>query len=163
MINIRNNKLTLFLSWTAMLLWLVLIFSLSAQPATQSNNLSTGVTVIVVETIERIVPSVDFDIKSFNNLIRKSAHFFAYLLLGVLVMNAFRKSGFTISWGLLLTLLVCVLFAVSDELHQLFVSGRGPRVMDVIIDSTGAIVGIGIYLLIYRVKHKCLYYQHFMV
>jgi VanZ family protein len=39
----------------------------------------------------------------------------------------------------------CVLYAVSDEVHQLFVPGRGAQVTDVLIDNAGAFVGIGIY------------------
>lgn len=148
MINIIHKKLHFILSWTAVLLWLVLIFNLSAQPREQSNNLSTGVTEIIIETVERVVPNIDFDIEGINHLVRKNAHFFAYLLLGILVMNAFRKSRFKIRLALLLTLIFCVLFAASDELHQLFVSGRGPQVADVLLDSTGVIVGIGIYVLI---------------
>ncbi|GAA4069041.1 hypothetical protein GCM10022410_13710 [Amphibacillus indicireducens] len=41
---------------------------------------------------------------------------------------------------------ICVLFAISDEVHQLFVPGRAGQVMDVVIDTTGAIAGISGYL-----------------
>ena len=50
-----------------------------------------------------------------------------------------------------LSLLVCVLYAISDELHQLFVSGRGAQVKDVLIDSAGATVGVCLYWGICRV------------
>ena len=50
-----------------------------------------------------------------------------------------------------LSLFVCVLYAISDEVHQLFVSGRGAQVKDVLIDSAGAIVGVGLYLVISRI------------
>jgi VanZ family protein len=39
---------------------------------------------------------------------------------------------------------ICVLCAMLDEFHQLFVPGRGAQVKDVIIDTVGAIVGIGV-------------------
>ncbi|MGV8147186.1 MAG: VanZ family protein [Alkaliphilus sp.] len=45
-----------------------------------------------------------------------------------------------------LTLLVCVLYAISDETHQIFVPGRSAQVSDILIDSVGAAVGILIYL-----------------
>jgi VanZ family protein len=47
--------------------------------------------------------------------------------------------------GILLVLaagVICVGVASSDEFHQLFVYGRGASVKDVLIDSSGAFVGI---------------------
>lgn len=75
--------------------------------------------------------------------IRKTAHFSVYLLLGVLVMNALRRSGVIGLKAVALAIGICVLYAVSDEVHQLFVPGRGGQARDVLIDSAGAILGIG--------------------
>jgi VanZ family protein len=49
-----------------------------------------------------------------------------------------RSGKKKISW----MILICVLYAISDEIHQSFVPGRGPSIIDVFIDSTGAITGI---------------------
>ncbi len=54
----------------------------------------------------------------------------------------------------MLSLMICILYAISDEVHQSFVPGRGPGVMDVLIDSAGAMVGIGMYEMISRIKRK---------
>ena len=35
-----------------------------------------------------------------------------------------------------------VLFAISDEIHQFFVPGRGCEVTDMIIDSIGGFIGV---------------------
>lgn len=137
-------SLNKFLSWTAVLLWMVVIFNLSSQPAHQSNKLSTGVTQVIVETVAKVAPNTNFDIS--NHIVRKNAHFFAYLILGVVVMNAIR--------GKSLSLLICVLYAIWDEVHQMFVPGRGPGVKDVFIDSSGAAVGILVCLVIMRIKKK---------
>jgi VanZ family protein len=51
------------------------------------------VTEVIVETIERVAPSTDLDVKSINHKVRKNAHFFAYLVLAILTINAFRRSG----------------------------------------------------------------------
>jgi len=40
---------------------------------------------------------------------------------------------------------LCFAYAVSDEFHQYFVPGRGPRWGDVMLDSFGAALGIIIY------------------
>lgn len=134
------------LSWTAVLLWMILIFNLSSQVAEQSNELSTGITEVIIIIIEKVDPNADFDIHAFNHIIRKNAHFFAYFVLGILVINAFRRSGVFGYKSIVLALLICVLYAVSDEVHQYFVPGRGPGVKDVFIDSAGAVVGIMLYL-----------------
>ncbi|AOT70122.1 VanZ family protein [Geosporobacter ferrireducens] len=135
----------IILSWTAVLLWMLLIFLLSAQPAQQSNQLSKGLTGVIIETAEKVTSSFEININRFNHLLRKNAHFFAYLILGVLVINAFRKSEVVGVRGVVLTLVICVIYAISDELHQLFVPGRGGQLRDVLIDSAGVIVGIIIY------------------
>jgi VanZ family protein len=54
-----------------------------------------------------------------------------------------------------LSLAICIIYAVSDELHQLFVPGRGCQLKDVIIDTAGAVSGTAIYnaVNILRTKH----------
>jgi len=126
---------------------MILIFNLSSQVAQQSNQLSTGIAEIIVKTVERIIPQADLDIYKLNNLVRKSTHFFLYLVFGPLVVNALRRSGVYGYRSIVLVLLICVLYAISDEVHQLFVPDRGGEVKDIIIDSAGATVGIGLYLL----------------
>ena len=118
---------------------MALIFYLSHQPATESNSLSTGITERVVAIIERVTSDIDFDVSNFNHIIRKNAHFFAYLILGVLVSNALKNNGLK---GFIIALAICILYAISDEVHQLFIPGRAGQVRDVIIDSAGAVVGI---------------------
>ncbi|MDD4756454.1 MAG: VanZ family protein [Prolixibacteraceae bacterium] len=139
-----------FFFYTAVILWMALIFNLSSQVAMQSNELSTGITEVIVKTVQKIAPKADFDLKSFNHMLRKNAHFFAYLVLGILVLTALRRSGATGCRSVALALGICVLYAISDEVHQLFVPGRGGQVKDVIIDSAGAGVGIGVYKVVGR-------------
>ena len=139
------------ISWIAVILWTVLIFSLSHQPVAQSSQLSVGITEVIVEKVEKVSPNVEFNIGSFHHIVRKNAHFFLYLVFSFLVMNALRRSGMHGYRMIGLSLFVCVLYAISDEVHQLFVPGRGALVKDVLIDSAGAIVGIGLYLVISRI------------
>jgi len=51
-------------------------------------------------------------------------------------------------------LLICILYASSDEMHQIFVPSRGAQVNDVIIDTAGACVGILVYSIISRKKEN---------
>ncbi len=131
---------------------MALIFYLSHQPATQSASLSGGVMEQVIKLVEKIVPSVKFDSQLLHYMIRKSAHFFAYLVLGVLVANSLRTMdsiSLTRTQLVLSAILICVLYAISDEVHQVFVPGRAGQIKDVFIDSAGATVGIGILSLLH--------------
>ena len=128
--------------WLLVVLWMALIFSQSHKPAPESNKLSRGVTEKIVEAVEKVNPDVDINIRSFNNIIRKYAHFFSYLVLGVLVAAGFRSRG-VYGYELVgFTMLLCVGYAITDEVHQLFLPGRGGQVRDVLIDSVGALVGV---------------------
>lgn len=151
---VKNKKrMIIQISWLAVILWMILIYNLSSQVAEQSDKLSKGVTEIIIEIVERVAPKAEFDISSYNHIVRKYAHFFAYLVLGILV-TAMRKSGRNSLKGVVLTLSICVLYAISDEVHQFFVQGRGSQVTDVLIDSAGAMVGIGVYMLIDKMVMK---------
>lgn len=69
-------------------------------------------------------------------------------------MYGLRISGVDRSKRIAIALLTCVLYAISDEVHQSFVPGRGAQVKDVLIDSAGAIVGIGMSLGLSRLGKK---------
>lgn len=141
--------MTKIISWAPVILWMALIFYFSQQQATTSNELSTGITEVIIQTVEKIAPDMGVDLRGFNHIVRKNAHFLIYLVLGVLVIIALRRSGVHGYYrAMVLTILICALYAISDEVHQLFVNGRGPQVKDVLIDSAGAIVGISLFCMI---------------
>lgn len=112
----KIRKLTIIISWVLVLLWMGLIFYLSSKPAVQSKEMSKEVTEIVVQMIQRIAPNkvTYLDIQRVHFLIRKNAHFFSYLVLGILILNAMRRSGVK---GIMTAFLICVLYATSDEFH----------------------------------------------
>lgn len=82
-----------------------------------------------------------------HHFIRKNAHFFIYLILGVLVKYALNSSGIKGVKAIGIGLLICVGYAFSDEAHQLLVPGRGGQLSDVVIDSWGAGLGIALHIL----------------
>lgn len=141
----KNKKLVL--AYAVVIFWMVLIFKLSSQPAVQSGKLSGAVSAINIKAVEKVTPNVKFNIKEFNHMVRKNAHFFVYLFLGVFMITVLRGSGVHGLKCIVFALLICILYAASDEIHQVFVPGRGAQVQDVIIDSAGASVGILLYLL----------------
>lgn len=134
------------ISWTCVIIWAAIIFSLSSQVAEQSDRLSTGVTEFVAETLENITQKAEtLDVHHLNRVLRKNAHFSLYLILAILAANAFVSSGNSLNKSLIFSFLFCVLYAISDEIHQLYVPGRSAQMTDVFIDSFGAGTGLLIY------------------
>lgn len=142
------------LSWIAVIFWMALIFYLSHQPAAISNEFSSGITEMIINTLENLASSFQFHIEELHHIIRKNAHFFAYLILGMLVLNGLRRSGVFGKRGIGIALLICILYAITDEVHQLFIPGRSGEARDVLIDSAGAGTGIVIYLLISKLVRR---------
>jgi VanZ family protein len=142
------------LSWAVVIFWMAVIFSLSSQAAEQSDQLSMEIAEIITQVAEKAVPANDIEVVSFNRFVRKNAHFIAYLVLGLLVINAMRCSGFCGYKSVFLALFLCVIYAISDEIHQLYVPGRGCQVKDVMIDSTGAAAGIFLYMIYDKVLRE---------
>lgn len=143
----KKNKIHL-VPIVAVILVMVLIFLLSHQPVAQSARLSSGIAEMIVSIAQYIMPDWDVDMDSFHHLLRKSAHFFSYFLLGMLGINALWKNGGRTYLTTAAAFLFCILFALSDEAHQFFVPGRGAQLRDVAIDSAGAAAGILAYIII---------------
>ncbi|ANU20014.1 hypothetical protein BBI15_07210 [Planococcus plakortidis] len=137
------------LAWLWPVLWMVLIFTLSHQPAGVSGGISSEIVRQVFSAIASFVP-IEFD--TLHTLFRKSAHFFAYLVLGLLFAGALGKSGMGLQRALFVAFALSALYAASDEFHQLFIPGRSGEFRDVLIDSAGAATGLFFYRLIAAFK-----------
>lgn len=131
------------LRWIPVLIWMGIIFYLSHQDSSDSSALSSGFTQVVLDFLNKNIEHLDMDV--LHHLVRKGAHFAAYLILGLLVTHAVepgtRKASFV-------TFLICVLYASSDEFHQSFIPGRSGQLSDVLLDSFGSSVGIAAYLVL---------------
>ena len=73
---------------------------------------------------------------------RKGAHITEYFILTLLLFRLFRAKGFAKKKIIYFTISLALLWAFSDEFHQLFVFGREGKLSDVGIDSIGIILGI---------------------
>ncbi|MGI1659828.1 MAG: VanZ family protein [Desulfitobacterium sp.] len=146
-----KNRLPIILSWAAVLFWMGLIFYMSAQVASQSDALSQGIAERLFSAVAKVFPWMNVDNLQSNFIVRKSAHFLSYLVLSVLTMNALRTCGVNgVRQVVAIAIGICALYAISDEVHQLFVPGRSGQIKDVLLDSGGAIVGTVLYSLIER-------------
>ena len=143
-----------WLGWTAVLLWIGLIFFLTSQPAVDSNQLSKEISSIIISIMERMGTGRSINALWLNSFMRKAAHFMIFLILSILVMIVLsldktrsNRKNMVLAFGF------SVALAIIDETRQLFVPGRGALVSDVLLDSTGALVGIGLWWLFFG-KHR---------
>lgn len=133
-----------------LLLWVLAImggiFWLSSRTAEESGNMSQNVTDEIFD------PSVPVDketaAKRHHN-VRKSAHILEYGVLGnalCLFLFFIADANFIRSWSrwflAFWAWIGSTVYAMTDEIHQIFVPGRGPSVTDVAIDTVGALLGV---------------------
>ena len=86
--------------------------------------------------------------EQFDFIVRKMAHFTIYFILGIfstLLFGEFTSKPKSIFKR---SVLLCLLYAVSDEIHQYFVPGRACRIMDVTIDTTGGALASAIIVFV---------------
>lgn len=118
------------------------IFCFSAQPADESTETSSGFCILFSKLIYPDYASYDPEIQeimteSLTFVVRKTAHFTEYAVLGFLFYFYFQDQ----KYNFLRSVTATGLYACTDELHQLFVPGRSGQLRDVIIDTCGGICG----------------------
>ena len=82
------------------------------------------------------------DLGAPDTLIKKGAHIAEYAILGWLIQRAHGARDARRTWWL--PWLLAVAYAAIDEFHQSYTPGRNPRMTDVMIDSFGAAIGVGL-------------------
>jgi len=87
-------------------------------------------------------------------LLRKAAHFTEFAVMGGFVAAMLYSARVRLRKGFAVAILCCLLYAISDELHQYFISERTAALLDVGIDSLGALIGIGLITLIKRRRDR---------
>lgn len=137
------------------IVWMSVIFMFSNQPSNESSKLSDGLILKTVRIIEKINHKQYSDeeiLKKFVKPVRKMAHFTIYLILGILVFCAIDE--YNIKNILVVSILICFLYSLTDEIHQLFVVGRSGNLIDCLIDLTGSSLGIIILSIKRRNKNE---------
>lgn len=120
------------------------IFCMSLNNAEESKALSDSLSQKLINFLGINIPKV---------ILRKGAHFVEFAGLGLCLCNALYAS-----FGHRLTpvfaLVGSVIYAISDEVHQIFSEGRACRITDVLIDSAGALLGIIIVFIIIKERRN---------
>ena len=152
-------------NWWPALLWLG-IFRLESTDMASASNTSGLLHAVISFVYPRISPLF---IEEINGVLRKSGHFIGYGVLAALVFLALKNTNrdrlrplLQRPWGLYLRdlwrwdwavvgILVAVITASFDEIHQKFMASRTGRWQDVVIDTSGALaLQFVIYLLSLR-------------
>ena len=134
------------------LLCMITIFCFSSKNTIESNSTSKNLIRYSVRVYEKVTnKKIDEEkvITKLNYPVRKLAHFSIYFLLGMFVYGIFSCTK--VNHKLLLSMIICIIYASLDETHQLFVYGRTAQVLDVLIDSVGSLISM---LLIKVIKNR---------
>lgn len=156
---------------TIAIAWCVTIFKFSAMNSETSNGKSTGIVEqVIVKVLDAtneagITDSHPDDEKLakaaslINAPLRKVAHATVYFVLAMILLALgrviFGSKKYLLTCAA--AVLLCFLFAMTDEYHQTFVDGRTGQFMDVLIDTAGACIGtllFSSYYLAWWIGHK---------
>ena len=138
------------------IIWVMIIFMFSNQDGNKSTNTSDGFLLKVVNVLHLNKDSLKDDelISKYTVLVRKGAHFSAYFVLGILVYSYLAEFMDRKLKLVLFTILICMVLASFDEVHQYFIPGRSARVFDVFVDTCGASLACGLTVLGGFLKNK---------
>ena len=147
--------------------WMICIFKLSDMNSQKSNGKSSDIIALFIEDTLDITneygitnshPTESKLVKAsqlINAPLRKVMHASVYFVLAffmMLLLNIIFNHDYYIL-SLVIAIILCSGFAMTDEFHQTFVVGRTGQMMDVIIDSLGALVGMFFYTT-YHIVYK---------
>ncbi len=155
-----NNKLKRVIFGILIVINCATIFYFSHQEADNSSKQSSR----VVEIISNIIPAIKnmqepnktiLKEEILTPVVRKTAHFSIYAILGMLAINFMLtiKNIKTINMSIY-ALAFCFIYAITDEFHQTFIAGRSGELRDVLIDTSGAFIGILFVITITTIMKK---------
>lgn len=141
--------------WLPVIIWMSIIFTVSGDTGSFQHSSR-----IIGPILHWLMPNLSQETTDeIVFAIRKCAHLSEYALLAFLVWRAWRKPRWKDPrpwmWSQAgVAVWVAMFYATTDEFHQTFVPSREGCVRDVMIDSTGAIVGMIVLWLVGRIfKH----------
>lgn len=141
-----NRKLKRIILLFLIMLWMTIVFLLSNQNGNESSSLSGG--------LVRFFSKSNESIQITEAVIRKLAHLIEYVIGGVLFLLFFFTYGISEDKKMIFSELLCMEYAIIDEIHQFFIDGRNCNIIDIIIDSIGSALGICCFLLIYKIMFE---------
>jgi len=140
---------------------MVFVFIMSSFGSDSSSAQSAQIIQVLRQVFPNLNNTSHLDVSSFVFIVRKTAHFTEYAILGILFSLFFRqffpqKNG---SRYFILAILFSFFYACTDEIHQLFIPGRSGQFTDVLIDTLGASFGC-LLLVLFRHLRKAWRARH---
>jgi len=150
----RGQRLVKY--WLPVFVGMAIIFIFSTGVFSSSNTSWLAKTVLCF-----LIPGISAEeVGWINSFIRKAAHILEYFLLGLLLFRAFRGgsvASFHWRWSFF-ALIMIVLLAAGDEIHQFFVPTRSASPLDVGIDTAGGMLAQFACVLWYVARMKLRYF-----
>ena len=140
----QREKIRIYLSWALAIICMGVIFWLSSRTAEESSQQSG----IILQWLIKVFGDNGFT----DFIVRKLAHFLEFTGLCFLVSNALYQTRGRLSP--VIATVITSIYAVSDEVHQIFVPGRACQLMDWVIDTCGAVLGCVIFFLLLTLVRK---------
>lgn len=139
------------------LICMLTIFMFSSDNDVESNKKSDGVIINAYKIFlgkNLSKKEQKYYIEKYVTYVRKTAHFLIYLILGLSIISLIKEYREVDTKAIIIALMISVIYAASDELHQTFIPGRSGEIRDIIIDSLGSLTGIYIYYLYNKIRRK---------
>jgi len=76
-------------------------------------------------------------------------HFTIFFLFAFFLFNLIKTKNTIKQKEIYLTLIIAIIYAFTDEFHQLFINGRSASIKDVLTDTIGIFSAIIIHLKVY--------------
>ena len=131
--------------------WMCFIFYMSGKTADASTKDSD----FVINLLNSLGLNFSGNFGEFASVIvRKGAHLTEYMILCLLIYNVLSDYMEIGRKVFIYSVIGVFLYACSDELHQSFVPGRAGRFTDVLIDTTGGIIGVFVVMVYHKIKKR---------
>lgn len=131
-----------------------IIFGFSQQDGEKSSSVSRKVTIAVTQNVKKIQEleksQKEILLQKIEKVIRKLAHFSLYTIIGLLSMSLMSTYDLELKKKIGISIIIGLLYAAFDEIHQSFISGRTAMITDIMIDTIG--VAFGILLIVFLIK-----------
>lgn len=148
--NFIRNNIWRIVSVILCVLCVGFIFGNSLDNAARSSNKSGA----VVAVLQGVVDVFSDDVTVNEDFVRTAAHFTEFLLLGFLLLLTVRTFTQKYMQNVFVALFTALAVAVIDEILQMFSDGRVADVADVVVDFSGAVTGMLIFILIEFVRRR---------
>ena len=149
-----------FLYMIPVIIWMIFIFYMSGKTGQESSGQSGKISLFITNLLEKVRQDSPQEMQNLQDIlelvIRKAAHMTEYAILFLLSYLAMVKISMSQSrfYNRSIAVLISLLYACSDEMHQLLVPGRSGRMIDVGIDMAGVLIVLICMILSKNTKWK---------